>query len=143
MCQATYIFFSHYFMYSLSANLRKASRKSKSVFNVVCNGSPSRIRIVRLISLGITTRPRSSIRRTIPVAFIILTSICINKNYTVFSQLCFYYLRNLSFYSVYFFDLKKLIMIRLKAISSQLQNIKKYDNIKVQSINTVIKFNIS
>ena len=57
MCQATYIFFSHYFMYSLSANLRKASRKSKLVFNVVCNGSPSRIRMVRRISLGITTRP--------------------------------------------------------------------------------------
>lgn len=38
--------------------------------NVVCNGSPSRIRIVRRISFGITTRPRSSIRLTIPVAFI-------------------------------------------------------------------------
>lgn len=57
-------------MYSLSANLRSTSRKSKSVFNVVCNGSPSRIRMVRRISLGITIRPRSSIRRTIPVAFI-------------------------------------------------------------------------
>ena len=38
--------------------------------NAVCSGSPSRIRMVRRISLGITTRPRSSIRRTIPVAFI-------------------------------------------------------------------------
>ena len=38
--------------------------------NVVCNGSPSRILSVRRISLGITTRPRSSMRRTIPVAFI-------------------------------------------------------------------------
>lgn len=38
--------------------------------NTVSDGSPSRIRIVLLISLGITTRPRSSIRRTIPVAFI-------------------------------------------------------------------------
>lgn len=38
--------------------------------NDVCNGSPSRIRRVRRISLGITTRPRSSMRRTIPVAFI-------------------------------------------------------------------------
>ena len=28
--------------------------------NAVCNGSPSRIRRVRRISLGITTRPRSS-----------------------------------------------------------------------------------
>jgi len=38
--------------------------------NVICDGSPSRMRRVRRISLGITTRPRSSIRRTIPVAFI-------------------------------------------------------------------------
>lgn len=38
--------------------------------NVVCDGSPSRIRMVLLISFGITTRPRSSIRLTIPVAFI-------------------------------------------------------------------------
>ena len=38
--------------------------------NVVYEGSPSRILIVRRISLGITTRPRSSILRTIPVAFI-------------------------------------------------------------------------
>ena len=38
--------------------------------NVICDGSPSRIRRVRRISLGITTRPRSSMRRTMPVAFI-------------------------------------------------------------------------
>ena len=38
--------------------------------NVVSKGSPSRIRRVLLISLGITIRPRSSTRRTIPVAFI-------------------------------------------------------------------------
>ena len=38
--------------------------------NVINNGSPSRIRIVRRISLGMTTRPKSSMRRTIPVAFI-------------------------------------------------------------------------
>ena len=38
--------------------------------NDVCNGSPSRIRIVRRISFGITTLPRSSMRLTIPVAFI-------------------------------------------------------------------------
>ena len=42
---------------------------SKGV-NVVCSGSPSRMRKVRLISFGITTLPRSSIRLTIPVAFI-------------------------------------------------------------------------
>jgi len=41
--------------------------------NVIREGAPSRIRMVLLISLGITTRPRSSILRTIPVAFI-----CIN-----------------------------------------------------------------
>ena len=40
------------------------------VSNVVCDGSPSRMRMVRRISLGMTTRPKSSIRRTIPVAFI-------------------------------------------------------------------------
>ena len=40
--------------------------------NVICDGSPSRIRMVRRISLGMTTRPRSSMRRTIPVAFIVV-----------------------------------------------------------------------
>lgn len=38
--------------------------------NVIYDGSPSRIRIVRRISLGITILPKSSILRTIPVAFI-------------------------------------------------------------------------
>ena len=38
--------------------------------NEVNDGSPSRIRMVLRISLGMTTRPRSSMRRTIPVAFI-------------------------------------------------------------------------
>ena len=42
--------------------------------NDVCNGSPSRIRRVLLISLGMTILPRSSTRRTMPVAFIILFS---------------------------------------------------------------------
>ena len=42
--------------------------------NVICNGSPSRMRRVRRISLGMTTRPRSSIRRTMPVAFIVGSS---------------------------------------------------------------------
>ena len=46
--------------------------------NVICNGSPSRIRMVRRISLGMTTRPRSSIRRTIPVAFMLyLPFLCV------------------------------------------------------------------
>ena len=39
-------------------------------FNVVSDGSPSRMRRVRRISFGMTTRPRSSILLTIPVAFI-------------------------------------------------------------------------
>ena len=38
--------------------------------NVVNRGSLSRIRSVRRISFGMTTRPRSSILLTIPVAFI-------------------------------------------------------------------------
>ena len=38
--------------------------------NVVSDGSPSRIRMVRRISFGMTTLPRSSILLTIPVAFI-------------------------------------------------------------------------
>ena len=38
--------------------------------NVISDGSLSRICRVRRISLGITTRPRSSIHRTMPVAFI-------------------------------------------------------------------------
>ena len=42
--------------------------------NFISNGSPSRIRMVRRISLGITTLPRSSILLTIPVAFILDSS---------------------------------------------------------------------
>ena len=43
---------------------------SPSVAVYISSGSPSRIRRVRRISFGITTRPRSSILLTIPVAFI-------------------------------------------------------------------------
>ena len=39
--------------------------------NVFSSGSPSRMRMVRRISLGMTTLPRSSIRLTIPVAFML------------------------------------------------------------------------
>ena len=49
--------------------------------NDVSVGSPSRIRIVLLISFGMTTLPRSSILLTIPVAFIY------NKNLLVL-QIC-------------------------------------------------------
>ena len=51
---------------------------SKGV-NVVREGSPSRMRMVRRISLGMTTRPRSSILRTIPVAFIYIKSPCFDR----------------------------------------------------------------
>ena len=43
-----------------------------SSVNELSSGSPSRIRIVLLISFGITTLPRSSILLTIPVAFMLL-----------------------------------------------------------------------
>lgn len=52
------------------ANSNKEIQNLCQFFNVICEGSPSRMRRVRRISLGITTRPKSSIRRTIPVAFI-------------------------------------------------------------------------
>ena len=47
--------------------------------NVICDGSPSRIRMVRRISLGMTTRPKSSMRRTIPVAFISQTPLSVDS----------------------------------------------------------------
>ena len=50
------------------SNMEKAN--FCQVSNVVCDGSPSRMRRVRRISLGMTTLPRSSILLTIPVAFI-------------------------------------------------------------------------
>ena len=52
------------------ANSSIPKQKRSHGVNAVCDGSPSRMRRVRRISLGMTTRPRSSIRRTIPVAFI-------------------------------------------------------------------------
>ena len=45
-----------------------AAQNRSHGFHVVSGRSPSRIRSVRLISLGMTTRPSSSILRTIPVA---------------------------------------------------------------------------
>ena len=45
-------------------------RGRKLDVNIINDGSPSLIRIVRRISLGITILPKSSILRTIPVAFI-------------------------------------------------------------------------
>ena len=55
----------------LSAADSTLMQNTKSCVNVFSEGSPSRILIVRLISFGITTRPRSSILLTIPVAFIL------------------------------------------------------------------------
>ncbi len=50
----------YYFRPSLLWRLIMEMAKNCHVSNVVCDGSPSRIRRVRRISLGITTRPRSS-----------------------------------------------------------------------------------
>ena len=51
---------------------QRARNQRDKVFcvNVVSNASPTRMRKVLLISLGITTLPKSSILLTIPVAFI-------------------------------------------------------------------------
>lgn len=57
----------------LDKSIKACTNRATGV-NVVSVGSPSRIRIVRRISFGITTRPRSSIRLTIPVAFMFRTS---------------------------------------------------------------------
>lgn len=60
------------FYYVLLPFNLSASRISLSACVIVaCKGSPSLIRIVLLISLGMTTLPRSSILLTIPVAFIV------------------------------------------------------------------------
>lgn len=67
------------FSNSLSPQTRQPSRFARCSMlkqncsdpvNVICDGSPSRMRSVRRISLGMTTRPKSSMRRTMPVAFI-------------------------------------------------------------------------
>ena len=68
---STIMYYSHPF------RLAKSSIAKQNVshgVNDVCNGSPSRIRRVLLISFGMTILPRSSTRRTMPVAFIILFS---------------------------------------------------------------------
>lgn len=58
---------------------------NKLSINELSSGSPSLMRIVRRISFGITTRPRSSILRTIPVAFIYLSPFV--------SNVCFFSVR--------------------------------------------------
>ena len=47
-----------------------------SCVNVISEGSPILIRSVRRISFGMTTRPRSSILLTMPVAFILCLLLC-------------------------------------------------------------------
>ena len=56
--------------------------------NVVHEGSPSRMRRVRLISFGITIRPRSSTLLTMPVAFIYFTPFLYSKNVPKTQYLC-------------------------------------------------------
>ena len=58
---------------SISRIVQKATNQLDKVFDVsvISNGSPSLILRVLLISLGITTLPSSSIRLTIPVAFMV------------------------------------------------------------------------
>ena len=62
-------------MYNYHPRLLAKSNIEKQNFshrvNDVCNGSPSLIRRVLLISFGMTILPRSSTRRTMPVAFIV------------------------------------------------------------------------
>ena len=54
--------------------VQSSSQRADKVYgvNLISVGSPSRMRMVRRISFGMTTRPRSSMRRTIPVAFIFI-----------------------------------------------------------------------
>ena len=53
--------------------------------NDVSDGSPSRMRRVRRISLGMTIRPRSSTRLTIPVAFISFPLLAVNSTVVLFA----------------------------------------------------------
>ena len=53
--------------------------------NDVNKGSPSRMRRVRRISLGMTIRPRSSTRLTIPVAFISFPLLAVNSTVVLFA----------------------------------------------------------
>ena len=57
---------------TLFAKQHIATQNKSNNVNVVREGSASRMWRVLLISLGITIRPRSSTRLTMPVAFIVL-----------------------------------------------------------------------
>ena len=65
-----YIHFPMYRSFADSSPIQN----TKSCVNVFSEGSPSRKRMVLHISFGMETRPKSSILRTIPVAFISLKS---------------------------------------------------------------------
>ena len=60
------------YFYAYSPLYVSQSKTCRLVSMLSVEGSPSRILKVLLMSLGITTRPRSSILLTIPVAFIYL-----------------------------------------------------------------------
>ena len=61
---------------TLPAKLPMATKARSFGVNEVNRGSPSRILMVLRISFGMTTLPRSSMRRTIPVAFILKCLLC-------------------------------------------------------------------
>jgi len=65
------LIFSHYYIFyqTCKASIFKLSAIILNCSNVVSSGSPSFILKVFLISFGITTLPKSSIRLTTPVAF--------------------------------------------------------------------------
>ena len=79
MCQATYIFFFTLFYVQPIRQSEECKQVVKFAFQRCLQRVASRIRMVRLISLGMTTLPRSSILRTIPVAFIFMTSVVFSK----------------------------------------------------------------
>ena len=66
-CKIAWLYHLPYSRFKRSASLQIASTAFKTV-NIVCDGSPSLMRKVRLISFGMTTRPSSSILLTMPVA---------------------------------------------------------------------------
>ena len=78
----------YYFQPILLAKCNIAKLYFCHFFNVICDGSPSRIRRVLLISLGMTTRPRSSMRRTIPVAFIPIISLAVHNLAKILHDYC-------------------------------------------------------
>ena len=80
------LIFRHYVQSSLHLFDRSSMAKQNLSHraNVICDGSPSRIRRVRRISFGMTIRPRSSMRLTMPVAFIYCSStLCVRNHIAI------------------------------------------------------------